>query len=128
MTQPTMPPSNRLEQLLVAAQKGEVSMQEFACALLDEKLYVPSYSQIQADTSGFQPIVFDNAGNKFLAVFTSLERAASVEDKVPYSLEMTGRDFFEWLPQELGVVVNPGYREGCEIPAWGIKSVLSDHG
>jgi hypothetical protein len=128
VTQPTMPPSNRLEHLLVAAQRGQVSMVEFVCALLDEKVYVPSYSEIQADSTGFRPIVFDNAGDKFVAVFTSLERVASVKDKVPYALENTGRSLFSWFPRGFGVVVNPGYQEGCEIPGSGIESMLRDHG
>lgn len=119
-------PSNPLEFALVQARDGRLPIPEFLRLLLASKLAVPSASEVEADGRGLQPLVFDKQGTAMMAVFSSPERAAVFADVAPYLLYGSARGLLQALAPDVGIVLNPTYDLGLDIPPRGIAAVLRD--
>ena len=78
-------------------------------------LFVPSGSAYDNGKGTFQPILFEREGVTYMAVFTSQDKVASVSPPAVYTAAMRGRDVFKSVRGGLGVVINPGYRNGMEL-------------
>ena len=119
-------PENDLEESLFKVQNGKVDLQIFLELLKESDIFVPSGTEINDDLSGFSPLLFEKENGSFVSVFTSQSRLAPFNEKTKYHIQMTGNDFFLRLPPNYGVVVNPGWRIGCEIDCNTIASQLKE--
>ncbi|MCE9546731.1 MAG: SseB family protein [Planctomycetia bacterium] len=121
-------PLNPLEHALVAAKSGRMRLHDFLSILLTHDIVILSATEVQADGTGFQPLLFNTESQVLIAVMTDLERAKKHQDVAEYCLTMNGEQAFGWLPSQYGVVINPGFSVGLEIPAEGVKAIVRDLG
>ena len=119
-------PENDLENLLVEVQQKRLSFAEFIKFFLNADLSVPSGSEVMPDGSGLAPLLFEKNGVQMLGVFTSLSRVKIFTDKTPYCLSISGNDLLSRMPSDFGLVVNPGFDKGFELPPSGITSIKKD--
>lgn len=119
-------PENDLEDLLVEAQEKRLNFAEFINFFLNADLSVPSGSEVMPDGSGLAPLLFEKNGIQMLGVFTSLSRVKMFKDKTPYCLSMSGSDLLSRMPSDCGLVINPGFDKGFELPPAGIAAIVKD--
>lgn len=119
-------PENELENLLVKVQEKKMGFREFVESFLKADLSVPSGSEVMPDGSGMEPLLFEKNGVQMLGVFTSMSRVKLFKDKTPYCLSMKGRELLARMPSGYGLVVNPGFDKGFELPPSGLKDILKD--
>ena len=119
---------NEIERSLSDAQSGRLSLLAFLHELMNAELFVPSAAEVGADGSGFQPLIYQRDQGSYIAAFTERNRISESEFPVKYCLAMKGHQMFEWIGKEYGVVINPGYSVGMEIPAKGVKEIWQDFG
>lgn len=119
-------PENDLEILLVKVQEKQIDFSEFAKSFLKSDLSVPSGSEVMPDGSGMAPLLFEKNGVQMLGVFTALSRVKLFKDKTPYCLSMKGSELLTRMPSDYGLVVNPGFDKGFELPPSGLKDILKD--
>lgn len=119
-------PENELESLLVQVQEKKAGFRELIEAFLKADLSVPSGSEVMPDGSGMAPLLFEKNGIQMLGVFTSMSRVKLFNDKTPFCLSMKGRELLARMPSGYGLVVNPGFDKGFELPPSGLKDILRD--
>ena len=119
---------NDLERSLSDAQSGRIPVRVFLKELMNADLFVPSMSEVAADGDGFLPLVFHRENDSFIAVFTEITRIGECGGPADYCLAMRGNKLFAWIGKEYGIVINPGYSVGMEIPAAGVKEIWRDFG
>ena len=122
--QDTDRPLNALEQELLDAQAGKMPLKDFLRKLIGGDLYILSASQINEDSSGFRPLVFDRQGVPMAAVFTIPERASMYADVAPYLVQLNGHKMFDWMAPGYGIVINPRHPIGLEILPHGVKEIV----
>jgi len=116
-------PENDLEDLLVKTQEKQIDFKDFISFFLKSDVSVPSGSEVMPDGSGFTPLLFEKNGIQMLGVFTALSRVNLFKDKAPYCLSMKGNELLSRIPSEVGLVVNPGFNKGFELPPSGLKEI-----
>lgn len=126
MAEATFDPTNELERVLVNVTNGRATFEEFLKMLMTSEVHVLSGAEVQADGTGFQPLLFDREQGTLMAVFTARERGTLFGDNAPFCLTMTGRQLIERVPSELGIVLNPGFKVGFELPAQGVQDIRRD--
>ncbi len=119
-------PVNDLETALVDAKDGRIRFEDFLRILMRSAVHVSSGTEVMADGTGFQPLLFDKAEGTLMAVFTARERATRFGDKAPFCLTMTGEQLMQRVPEGLGLVLNPGFSVGFELPADGVQGIRRD--
>lgn len=119
---------NELELKLVAAKRGLVPVGDFVQQLLTSEVALPAASEVEADGSGFQPVLFDKEGEPMLAAFTAKERVAQLSHIAKFCLMMKGVEILRRVPKGYGLVVNPGLKVGFEITSEGISEILAEFG
>ncbi len=117
-------PETEIEQQILEARDGDVSGDVLIRRLADTDLYIPSTSDVQTDGSGFGPVLLEQNGLSFVAVFTSLSRQP--RDIAPYMMQVNGRHFFLRLPPGYGVMFNPGYDAQILLPPDGVAALKED--
>ena len=128
MTETTFDPTNELERVLVNVMNDHTTLEQFLKVLMISEVHVLSGTEIQANGTGFQPLLFDRDLGTLMAVFTARERGTLFGIKMPFCLTMTGKQLFDRVPNELGIVVNPGYTVGFELPAQGVQEIRIRNG
>ena len=118
-------PSNDLEHLLVQAQDGLIEFSEFIKVFLESELIVPSASRV-TEQGDIAPLLFDKEGQKMLSIFTSPHLLDLYKERIVAYITMKGRYILEEMPKSCGIVVNPGYSVGFDVPPDGIKNILND--
>lgn len=126
MSEPQFDPTNDLENELVEVMQGNTELPEFLGKLMEVDVYIPSASEIQQDGTGFQPLMFERDEEAYMGVFSAAERGNQYSDDAPYCLSMKGKQLIQFVPNDIGLVMNPGYDVGFEIPARGIEGVKRD--
>ena len=130
----TFNPVNDLERELVLAQTGKSPVPAFIARLVTDQVFVAINREIPAtgDMTGVVPLLLKSAaGLTMLAVFTAPERAAPMVGQFPeYAYGPLAS--FGWLLRfctpQTGVVINPGWSVGIEIPADGVRQIRRDFG
>lgn len=117
---------NPLEEKLIAAQRGQLPTHDFISNLMKIDVYIPSASNVEASGQGFAPMLFARNGEVLMTVFTAMARINKYGEQFPFCISMTGAKLVSWMPPQYGIVVNPGYRVGLEIPAWGVQEILQE--
>ena len=123
-------PANDLERTLVAAQQGRLPVASFMDKLIASQVLVlfdrEPVADGKRDESAIPMILTNQAGQPVLAVFTAPERASDWSRREPRFQTGLLTDF-AWLLRgispQLGVVVNPGLKEGLEMPASGVAQL-----
>lgn len=108
-------PENDLEEQLLAAQRGDLAVDEFLSSLFQSDLFVPSATPVGEGLASVTPMLYERSGGRLLVIFTALNRAKVMQSEAPYCLKAGGRDILLRMPPEHGIVVNPSYRAGLEI-------------
>lgn len=116
-------PANDLESALVQANKKNMPIREFLSVLLESDVYLLSSTEVNSDGSGFRPMMFDKDGETLISVFTGRERTNKANDRLPYCLTMKGRQLIQRIPAEFGIVLNPQWEVGLEIPPQGLQDI-----
>jgi|SRR5690348_14161419 len=119
-------PMNELESMLVKAKNGQVPVSDLMGKLVDSDVVLPSGSEVLADGTGFEPLLFSKEKVQMVACFTDKSRIGEYVKMTPYCLVMKGKDFLRGIPSGHGVVVNPGQEVGFDISPDGIGKVLND--
>lgn len=117
---------NDLEDKLVKAHKKEIVFGDFLELFLVSDVFVPSASEVMEDGSGMEPLLFNKQNVRMLGVFTAISKASLFKDKAPFCLKMKAKDLLTRLPPDSGLVVNPGYDIGFDLPPYGVQSVLNN--
>jgi hypothetical protein len=118
--------SNAFEKKLVEAQSGRLPTRDLISHLMQVDLYVPSASTVVQSGHGLTPMMFARNGEELMAVFTAIERIYRDRELFPFCLSMSGAKLISWMPHQYGIVINPGYRVGMEIPASGVRDIRRD--
>lgn len=119
-------PQGDLEIAMLKAKSGFLAAPELMRLFVEARLIVPSGGEVAATGHGFQPLEFSRSDTTMLACFSTRERIGEFSGMAPYYLEMTGRQLLERLPPSYGIVINPGWPVGFEIPPQGVAKILSD--
>ena len=120
MTLHAFDPANETETVIADTRAGTRPVGALLPALAEATLYVPSRAEVQADGSGFAPLLLGEAGQPLVAAFTAPDRALLHRDHAEYLLGMPGDAFFRRLPPGYGVVVNPGFAAQLVVDAEAI--------
>jgi hypothetical protein len=123
---PSFEPLNDFEKALVEARSGRLPVQKLLHMMADADLAVPSAGEVQADGSGFQPLLFPKEQVQMLACFTDKSRIGEYAEMAPYFLLMKGRDLLRRMPPDHGIVVNPGSTVGFDMSPEGIAKIVQE--
>ena len=119
-------PLNRIEMLLVQAKSGQITLPNLIDIFLKEKFFMPSTAIVDNNGIGFSPLLFDRGEISMAAIFTEKTRAEIYNKKIKDMIIISFRDILNNIPENYGVVVNPGYTEGLELLPHGIKNIKRD--
>ena len=119
-------PSNELETALFETSQGRKSIPAFFELFVESDVHVPSSKEVNSDGTGFRPLLFDTDAGTMMSVFTGRDRAKPFSGKVPYCLTMKGRQLLQRVPEKIGIVLNPSWDVGMEIPSQGVADIRRD--
>ena len=117
-------PESDIERRILDVQAGKYSADALIREMADCDLYIPSRGEVQQDGAGFTPVLVDQAGMKFVTVFTALSR--HTRDIADTLLQANGRAFFRRLPPGYGMIFNPGYDAQLLLPPEGVAMLKQD--
>ena len=103
---PDFQPLNPLETELQKAQAGLVPASAFLRLLWMSDLFVSSGKEVQADWTGFQPMLFARHGVEMMVAFSAIERVDVVKNQAPYCLKIAANEFLRRMSPEFGLVLN----------------------
>ena len=121
-----MEQQNALEDALEDGQTGKTSMEDFLGILVKSQVFVPSRQEVQPDGAGLAPLVLEQEGKPFVAIFSSLERAKAAAGQSAYCLQIVCGALLPRLPHGYGLVINPGSVLGLQIDAAGIQKIYQE--
>ena len=117
-------PESDIERRIAEVQAGKYSADALIREMADCDLFIPSKGDVQEDGRGFVPELVEQAGMRFVAVFTALSRPPRTG--AGYLLQAKGAAFFRRLPAGYGVIVNPGYDAQLLLPPDGVAMLKQD--
>jgi hypothetical protein len=85
-------PENELENAIADTKEGVRPVADLMRIIARSNLFISSKGEVQSDWSGFDPLLFENDGHPFVAIFSS--RPGLHSGMAEYVLQMNGRDFF----------------------------------
>lgn len=118
-------PKTELDEAIGRATRGESDGGDVLGLFARAVVIVPSRAAVGENFEGFSPVLYDRDGTAMLAVFTSLARAA-IAGGARYAITIGTRDLLRMMPEGHGIVVNPGHREGFELPPDGVARLRRD--
>lgn len=122
--QSSFEPQNPLEASLIDSQRGRIPFTEFLEQMLNSEVFV--LSKDEADGNSFNLIQYERSGEVYVAVFTSLERTLRVAKQFPYCLSIRASELLTRINPRVGIVLNPGWSVGFELPATGLEGIRRD--
>ena len=117
-------PESDIEQRILDVQAQAYSADALMREMADHDLYIPSTGEVQKDGHGFVPVLQDQGGMKFVAVFTALSRLP--RGLAEYLLKAKAGAFFRRLPPGYGVIFNPGFDAQLLLPPDGVAMLKRD--
>ena len=117
-------PESDIEQRILDVQARSYSADALMREMANHDLYIPSKGEVREDGSGLVPVLQDQGGMKFVAVFTSLSRLP--RGLAEYLLKAKAGAFFRRLPPGYGVIFNPGYDAQLLLPPDGVAMLKRD--
>lgn len=117
-------PESDIEQRILGVQARTYSADALMREMANHDLYMPSKGEVREDGSGFVPVLVDQGGILFVAVFTAQSRQP--RGLAEYLLKANGGAFFRRLPSGYGVIFNPGYDAQLLLPPEGVTLLKRD--
>ena len=120
-------PSNDLERAMVEARAGRLSTQDFVRVMLSSEVHVLSGSDPGEDGREFAPLFYPHptTGDRMLAMYSSPARIGEDAKRAPFMLTVECGDFLRRLPDDIGMVLNPGDTVGFELMPNVVASIAS---
>jgi len=119
-------PENELESTLLQVVEGKAELNGFLEQLLRSKIFMLFNGNLAEakDASAIRPLAMTNAsGAREVAIFTSPTRATPLTRQAPeyeYGMLVETGWALKGVAPGIGVVINPGWRAGLEMPAEGL--------
>lgn len=126
MSETDFVPLNDLEHALSNVANGHIDFEKFLKVFLDSEVFVLTATEVQADGTGLRPLLLERDNQTRMAVFTAWERVEPFKHHCRFCLQTNGRYFLRVIPQDVGLVLNPGSRLGFEVPAQGVQDIRRD--
>jgi hypothetical protein len=129
---PPFEPLNELERNLFRFQQREIEFPIFVKVLLESQIFVLLDYEIPETNPRLTapPLMLTSpAGYAVFALFTSPDRAASFVEQLPtfsYGLLVDARWLLSSLSPAAGLVLNPGWDVGLEMPPDGFAALKRD--
>lgn len=132
---PSFDPLNDLESALLAAKKGEATVDALIDRLQESRVFLlldrdPGPEEARDESA--QPLTLNNAqGRPVLALFSAPERSISMTLAYPsygFGVWVEFRWLLRLVRPGIGLVLNPGAIAGFEMPAEGVLSLQSELG
>jgi hypothetical protein len=117
-------PQTDIEQPILDVQAGTYAADALILELAHAELCIPSTAAVRDGWDGFVPVLLEQNGLSFVAVFTAPSRQTRAF--APYLLRASGTSFFLRLPKGYGVIFNPGYEAQLFLPPDGVAMVKQD--
>ena len=124
MTLLAFEPQTEIEQRILDVQAGTFPADALILELAGSELCIPSMGAVREGWDGYIPVLLEQNGLSFVAVFTAPSR--QTRDFAPYLLRAGGASFFRRLPAGYGVIFNPGYEAQLFLPPDGVAMVKQD--
>lgn len=116
-----------LERAIAAVQRGSLEFQTMVWTFAASDLLVASAEPPAGDElQQIAPLVVQSEGLSFLAVFTTPARAEDFAPEYRYLAVRNGLELLRALPDDAGVVVNPGSTVGFEMRADGVARLRDE--
>lgn len=127
-------PRNDLEKTLMAAQEGTIDGEQFMQKLLESQVYMPIFEKsgneianIQLDSKAIPLSIKNDAGEEFLILFTSPERATEFVKDHPGFGEGGLLTEFTWILEKMGVgfgiSLNPDSEIGLDLEPESVRNL-----
>jgi len=127
-------PRNDLEKSLLDAQEGRIPGEQFMQQLLESQVYMPilekqgnAIGNIQLDNKAKPLSIKDEAGEEFLILFTSPERAPDFVKDYPGYGDGGLLAEFSWIMEKMGVgfgiSLNPNWPVGIDLEPEIVKQL-----
>jgi hypothetical protein len=117
-------PETDIERRILDVQAGKYSADALMLELANSELCIPSQAKTQDGWRGYVPVLLDQNGIVFVAVFTMASR--QTRDFAPHLLRADCRSFVLRLPAGYGVIFNPGYDAQLLLPPDGVAMLKQD--
>ena len=117
-------PETEIERRILKVQAGQYPADALMRDLADTELCIPSQAKIQDGWTGYVPVLLEQDGISFVAVFTTASRQE--RSFAPYLLKSPGKAFFLRLPPGYGVIFNPGTDAQIFLPPDGVALLKQD--
>jgi len=124
MTLLTFAPETEIEHRILEVQAGRYPADTLMLELANSDLCIPSRAKVQDGWHGYVPVLLEQNGIAFVAVFTAASR--QTRDFADHLLRSNGKPFFLRLPSGYGVLFNPGYDAQLFLPPDGVAMLKHD--
>jgi hypothetical protein len=117
-------PQTDIERRILEVQAGRHPADALMLELAGAELCIPSLAKVQDGWRGYAPVLLEQNGVAFVAVFTAAFRQTLAF--APHLLRAPGKAFFLRLPAGYGLVFNPGYDAEMFLPPEGVAMLKQD--
>jgi len=117
------PTENELEEALVEGRDSKNTIDQMIHLLMINKLYFPSIKKCNKNGLDLIPLIFERNGVPMASVFTSESRMNYYSNYIKGYFLIPFKEIITKGSDEYGLVINPGYTIGLEIPAYGLKNI-----
>jgi hypothetical protein len=117
-------PETDIERRIVEVQAHRFPADALMLELAGTELCIPSLTKVQDGWRGYEPVLLEQSGIAFVAVFTAAFR--QTRDFAPHLLRAPGKSFFQRLPAGYGLVFNPGYDAEMFVAPEGMAMLKQD--
>jgi hypothetical protein len=117
-------PETDIERRILEVQAGRHPADALMLELANADLCIPSQAKVQDGWRGYVPVILEQNGFSFVAIFTAPSRQS--RDFAPHLLRSNGKPFFQRLPSGFGVIFNPGYEAQLLLPPDGVATLKQD--
>ena len=124
MTLLAFEPETEIERRILEARAGRYSPDALILELAGSELCIPSNAAVRDGWQGYAPVILEQNGIPFVAVFTAPWR--QTRDFAEHLLRADGASFFLRLPPGYGVIFNPGYDAQILLPPDGAAQLKRD--
>jgi len=117
-------PETELERRILEVQADCHPADALMLELAGAELCIPSLAKVQDGWRGYVPVLLEQNGVAFVAVFTAAFRQTLAF--APHLLRAPGKPFFLRLPTGYGLVFNPGYDAEMFVAPEGVAMLKQD--
>lgn len=119
-------PATTVERAIARAQQGSISPATLLWTLSASEVVLLGETAPPRGALPASPFLLEDGSKTLLAVFTHEDRALPFREANPAAAPVIGMAMLTRLPEGLGIIVNPGSRLGCEIPAANISEFVGE--